>query len=1089
MLRILRSLAGDGIEAPPKTCLAVDRAEGLRKFCREHIELLTSRRASPEIVKKLRQEFFTRNNTKPFERFKSTDVAREVASVLARRRDVSEATFRENIASIPFLREELVESELEFVWTREHPIEPILRADDLGKLRHEDHLKRIEGAFEEKARAQAESKLQTERVELAIKEAEVERRATELARFKSELDSMAPELSLEQLREQVEEPKELGATKSSLTWWEEVGLTGDPFPSNRGLTGIDTKKVEQVVVRTPFYDFYVDALRQAPERLLGKTILVSGEFGSGKTTLFEYLTATAGASRVLPITIILTPHPSVSSLVTTMLQRFVGTLAETYAAGHKEDVRKYGRGDDLYTEALTLLKELQRDGATTGFLVFVDGLHKGTAYTEPVFEFLQQIQTVQEFFEQGDIRVGFIVAGSPLWEKEMTLRPSLSGSFYRRDRIPPLTEDAAVDAVERRIQTYSAEGTPRVRIRRDSLRQAFRLLSQRLPRGLTFRDFLDHIRGRLEAKQYEEAGLLVTLHLETVEAVHRGLLRSSIGDAYKGLLQGLAGEPILRTGCKRVVRAILFRSGVPETSIVFRDNKGVFFLLKKQGLIVQRSDPETTFKWHLSPGLVEAIQGISQSLGIEPEAILQAALEEESVVREAEARSIYGSALEVLAELSAAWKDSWEFVAQRIDATRQVLADVDRKSSAGQYSSLSPLDFRVSIDNLVAAVVYVVYADESDSNPWERLRQSWTSPENLDTIEKVGTVTALPTQQTAVLGFLHEHSQAILQLVHLLEELIIGESISRLRGRQLSADECITVHTLRLAFLRQDFPVVVAGTSELVERRIRECIFPALRAVWGTQAKLRLPADVRETIDKVSSRGHPRARREGDVNFLYDVTRGQYSKILFESSIHKALNEDPVDSAAKERFKDTIELTFSLNDRLAHRDRSAYFRDHATEVGDVLKALPRVLELVRAVTDKVLVQGNFEFEKLSDGGLIATFFPDVLPPPQPIKISKKDAIVSSKAILDNLAARDLVVETLSSPLLVGHLTPESQLALLRILHKHGFVETQRAAFRPLTFRITDRGKAELNSFASPPTQRRIEDSAGAQGEPVPPKQE
>lgn len=1046
------------------------------RFVRDHIRGLTSSSATLQTVKKLRQDYFDRHKLKAGDRFSNQETAEEVAKTLAKRRGRDVNLFLADCHQIPWLAETLNEESLRLFYDLVHPAPSLLTPQDLALLQKEDHVRAVEDKLAERARADAQAEVEAQRQQLEGERQLLLEEKAELDKYKSHLHEIPLETTLAQLREDLEAHQPEESVRSTRVWWKEAGLAEDPFPSNRGLTGFNAEKYDAVVVRTPLHDFYLEAVKTDPERLFGKTIVVIGEFGSGKTTLFQYAAATAGHAGILPALVFIAPHPSVSSLVTTMLQRLDAILAETHAARGAVDPRRFAQGEDLEKAVAERLLTLQESGIR-GFLVFIDGLHKGTAYTEQVFDFLQQIQTIQEYLEASNVLVGFIVAGSPYWERELINRPSLSGSVYRRDKLPDLTEDQAVEAVERRIRAFTPQDSPPIRLRRDSLRQAYRALAHRLRRPVTFRDFLDHIRGRLEAGAYEEAGLTVALHVETVNAVHGFFATSSIGGQYRDLWRELAAEATLRRACQRTIGLILSAGGVAESHPLFRQLRGGFYLLYKYELIVQRAAEDAAFKWHLSPPLVAVTNDAAQRLKVEPEAVLRAAFEEESNLRSTEAKTIYATTIALLSESSSSWRDAWEPVSQRLDSAHAALIAIDRCVEAGKLETLEPALLSRSLRGLVVAVNYVIYANEPTEDAiWTAFERAWAAPENVEAIKHMGTLDALPHGQTAVLGQLHEHSQRVQQLLHVLQELVLGESICRLRGRKLSAETLDALHELRISFLHQNFQNVVAGCSELLERRIRETVYPALRALWGDKAISRIPKDVQEAIAKVPQRGHPRAKREADSNFLYDVSRSQYSKIIFEGTVAKALFGEHVDAGSRERIRDHIELSFSMNDRLAHRDRGSYFREKATEVGDILKGLPRTLEVLQAISTRFACDGEFVFERDSDGSYRGQFNPSFLPATATHRISKKEGLAVSKAILDAAAAKDIHVENLTSPLVAGSVPPELQLLILRVLLRYKFLAVAESPDGPAVIALTEAGRRELRTFAHPATQQKFDDA-------------
>lgn len=126
-----------------------------------------------------------------------------------------------------------------------------------------------------------------------------------------------------------------------------------------------------------------------------------------------------------------------------------------------------------------------------------------------------------------------------------------------------------------------------------------------------------------------------------------------------------------------------------------------------------------------------------------------------------------------------------------------------------------------------------------------------------------------------------------------------------------------------------------------MEERPREILFPALMASWGGKAIKLLPKDLIEEINRARERGHPDLIRSTHPNFLYNISRSEYSKVLFSGDIYKALlGSRKKAPQEKERVKNSFELAFSLNDRVAHRDDASYFADNAMNIGATLAFLP-----------------------------------------------------------------------------------------------------------------------------------------------------
>ena len=235
-----------------------------------------------------------------------------------------------------------------------------------------------------------------------------------------------------------------------------------------------------------------------------------------------------------------------------------------------------------------------------------------------------------------------LVAGSLEWEVELTANPSLSGSFYRIEKIPVLSEENAVEAAIRRIYSFLTPNAPRPTVVREPLRQAFRVLSTRLLNPPTFRDYLDHVRDRLVGRHFAEIGISVTLHMESIESVRREIQNSRMAQAYQQFSDPSHRGLSFRKALRVVLPSIYVRKGIPESDYLFRTNKGAFLALRNRGFIVpRRSQSANVLIWHLSPDLVSFLQQVYDKHRITPTDTLEALFIDPAESLPQEAETIY----------------------------------------------------------------------------------------------------------------------------------------------------------------------------------------------------------------------------------------------------------------------------------------------------------------------------------------------------------------------------------------------------------------------------------------------------------------
>ena len=1020
-------------------------------------------------MKYLKQRFFDRKQLKGKERFKNREAAIAIIEVIARKGHKDKEAFITALSEIPFLDNELTENDIDNIYSEFNKTSSgVLTPEDISKINQSEFISNVERKLREQAKLKAEEDIQDEKKQLDELRQALDFERSELDKFRSELDSIPADIPLESLSNMVEAPKATNTENSNVTWYEEIGLIGDPFPSNQGLIGIPVSKYNDIVVQTPFVKNYLDMVSKTPMAIMDKTIIINGEYGSGKTTLFELLSVSVAESRILPLNVILNPQPSVFSLMDGMYEQMIAILAENHLQRFGYDPRRELPFSDKLVFMSDLMKGLQGGDTTSGFLIMIDGLHKGSTYTHQALEFLQQIQNVQEYFGKRRIKIGFLIAGSQLWSTELERTPSLSGSFYKIETIPPLVEDYALAAVEKRITSFVKDSAKAPKIRRESLRSAFLVLSQRLLHPMTFRDFLDHIRERLEARDFEELGFSISIavHVEVVKAVRTLLLTSPISKEFQQLWQELRENDALRQACRRVILSILASRGLSERDNIIQNNKGALFLLKKHNLVVQiRHRGQEMFKWHASRQLVETVYKINEKLRITPEQILQAAFEEWSEAVSEEFGKIYGGPVSTLNNMIPTLKDSWPEVAELLVDCRTFLGRIDKTLTEGLRDIPSPDCLALSTKRLIEALNIVTFGKGPVSKDcWESFENSWIAPENTEVILKFGKWSSLlPSKDTSLFGLLHEHSQIVAQLLNTLQEMVRGENTMRLSGKILSFEELRRLHHLRVMFASMKYREVLDGVTDILENAIRENVFYVLRAVWGEKSIERLPSDVRSNISRVPNRGHPRARRGNDDNFLYDISRSEYSKVIFETGVYRAVFGNLLNSQSKSDFKERLELAFSLSDRERHRDKVSYFREHSSEIGDVLRSTTFILDIFQRMCDRVIISGTFEYERQGEEAILGRFFPDenLSPPPEVLRVSGKEALDFGRYLLETLLARDIVVKRLGSVCGNNNLTSEKQLTVLRAFLKRGLIRVNQSISFPLSLSITEEGKRQV----------------------------
>jgi hypothetical protein len=198
-------------------------------------------------------------------------------------------------------------------------------------------------------------------------------------------------------------PPEVFETEEELEWWQRLHLTDDPFKSTEGLFKVNPELYNSVVVKTRIFQRYLGYLERIPGELYKNTIFF-GEFGSGKTTLFQYLQKALEAHHIDSVFIHLYAEKDFQSLKIIFKEKLVSELRGLL--GEKDFGVLEQEFNDIDTELYSILSRLRQKPMLKGLVVFVDDLNKRREDFGIALEFLNYLQVfTYETMEKGKIEL------------------------------------------------------------------------------------------------------------------------------------------------------------------------------------------------------------------------------------------------------------------------------------------------------------------------------------------------------------------------------------------------------------------------------------------------------------------------------------------------------------------------------------------------------------------------------------------------------------------------------------------------------------------------------------------------------------
>ena len=229
-------------------------------------------------------------------------------------------------------------------------------------------------------------------------------------------------------------------------WWENYNLTREPNFTVHPLSR-DNLKLFVKCSDNHLNDKVFQRLNN-PENFYHKVFAVLGEFGSGKTTLINYLSENLCEKfNILYIKVNLRPIDHIKNIQN--MRNFV--LSELYSKFFQNaDLRNLSIKDkisleDKIDQILNILSPKY-----DGFLIFIDELHRITEY-EYVLNFFKY---EQGFFEDliSKYNLFFIVSGREEWTERLNL-PDYGGIFTEIIHLPNWSHypNNAYELIEKRL--------------------------------------------------------------------------------------------------------------------------------------------------------------------------------------------------------------------------------------------------------------------------------------------------------------------------------------------------------------------------------------------------------------------------------------------------------------------------------------------------------------------------------------------------------------------------------------------------------------------------------------------------------------
>ena len=577
----------------------MDRRELILGFIKQNLSLLLDKEFLASLYKTKKREYFLERYAKSKQGLpRDTEIANELMWYLIRNNIIINSTDLTNYLQLSFIAYGVHDPQPYYDSLR---LKNRLKPDiDFSKLKKTDFIQSL------REQLVAELKYDQTASQIADIEEEIKKKIEEYNSLPSIVDQ-------EDFPEPA--PDELSIDSGEyVVWWRQLNLTGDPFPTTEGLMRIDPATYDSVVVKTPLFQKYLSYVKNTTNEVFKNTIFF-GEFGSGKTTLFEYLKRALSSKEVESTYVQLYSEKDLQSLKITFKKKLIEELLGKLET-NSDDVSlfSYENIDSALLKAMNMLFETKHP---KGLVVFVDDLHKNKEDVPVSLEFLSYLQifTSEILRRVPNQNIAFYIAGSLEWEPIIKSQPKYSGSLARRETIPNVSEEEAWIMLNRRLEAFYPNPEVKRVVDRNFVSQIYRdLMVNKLE--LTFRSFIQRLIDEFNIGNFKVLSSdPVHINSDTLAKIKRVIEQSPVlKDRFDLLLKERMQNEENRIKALRLLIEVYLKRKVKDED--YTNERFYLQALAKTRLIQKSREGLDSFSWVVCKELIERSKIIANNFSL-----------------------------------------------------------------------------------------------------------------------------------------------------------------------------------------------------------------------------------------------------------------------------------------------------------------------------------------------------------------------------------------------------------------------------------------------------------------------------------------
>lgn len=813
----------------------MSQEQELRTFVKENFRLLLGDPFPNNLYEEKKRDFYGRRLKHKYRRPKKSEVAKTLMGIIIK--SIQNHEELEHYFSKPLIMKNLPkkakEIYLETISIKTSTDEGI----DYKRLKDEAYKQLYKGRLKEEVMKESSAEIT----------AAIEKKRAAYLATPSVLDSS-----------EFPEPEIIGdistpSDEEAMPWWRKLELISDPFPGN-ALYRIDKKLWDDVVYKTSIFSTYQSYINKYPTELYKNTIIF-GEYGSGKSTFFEYIQSFLIQGKITPLYVSVYGESDAKSLQIIYEKKLIKKLRSTC---NNLNIYSQDAMPQETNELIDVFFDMIIDNGQKGILIIIDDLHKNPSI-EAAMEFMSNLQSYSEELQERkpDFNFGICLAGALEWKDTIKLSPLYSGSFLAYIDMPNITPEIAHEAINMRLKAFSGKSKNPKEIKLDAVIRAFdNLISSRTP--LTFRHIIKYV-----IDEFKKGNFDILMHKMLPNEL-RKIIRNKFDSDHvinvkfnmlirgEGSFRKIRFEHNIRKIIERLI--ILYTKRVIyDNDSEILDNKFYYRRLAEVGLITKILDGNK-IKWVICKELDDINERIirEHSISLENYLIDIYCSEDEEQEKSSDTKQIYATIYDYPIS-----KNVLNSIKASIDK-RIELEDIFSNVEKIKYlqDNEKRIEIRKNIVNSIKELTRALCLFEQISTKMvdEFWMEYWYSTDNIVKydryIKNVRNYDDSISSHITISYLYQVYSSCYEDIYEFVEKHIKLSKDWKLPVSDLTREEIFTFYAIRDSWIGGEYNSCLTNASSLFEHKLQKLIFNIFNILYGYDYEKRIDPEILTDVNR-----------------------------------------------------------------------------------------------------------------------------------------------------------------------------------------------------------------------------------------------